>query len=231
MNKKIKVIGFDADDTLWVNELYYKETEKKFTALLKEYLPEDQISEELFNVEIQNMDLYGYGAKAFILSLIETSLKITNLKVDPLLIENIIKLGKELLIKPIVLLDGVKKVLDDLYPDYKLIIATKGDLLDQERKLHKSNLSKYFHHIEVMSDKKTKQYMSLLKHLDIEPDEFVMIGNSLKSDILPVLEIGSYAIHVPYHTTWQYEQVDVNINSDKFFEVAQIEEIIDIINE
>lgn len=228
MNKKIKVISFDADDTLWVNELYYKETEKKFAALLKEYLPEDQISEELFNVEIQNMDLYGYGAKAFILSLIETSLKITNLKVDPLLIENIIKLGKELLIKPIVLLDGVKKVLDDLYPDYKLIIATKGDLLDQERKLHKSNLSKYFHHIEVMSDKKTKQYMSLLKHLDIEPDEFVMIGNSLKSDILPVLEIGSYAIHVPYHTTWQYEQVDVQINSDKFYEVEKIEKIVGI---
>lgn len=228
MNNKIKVIGFDADDTLWINEPFYKETEKKFADLLKEYLNKDHVSKALFKVEVNNMDLYGYGAKAFILSLIETSLKITNSKTNPEIIQSIIKLGKELLNKPIILLNGVKTVLDKLYPIYKLIVATKGDLLDQERKLSNSNLSKYFHHIEVMSDKKTNHYISLLKHLDIKPDEFVMIGNSLKSDILPVLEIGSYAIHVPYHTTWQYEQVDIQIKSDKFYEVGNIEEILTI---
>ncbi len=228
MKNKIKVIGFDADDTLWINEFYYKETEKKFALLLKEYLPEDQISNELFQVEVKNMDLYGYGAKAFILSLIETALEITNSKLDPKIINSIIQLGKEQLNKPIVLLNGVKKVLDFLFPNYKLIVVTKGDLLDQERKLNKSELANYFHHIEVMSDKKTNHYTTLLKHLDIKPEEFIMIGNSLKSDIFPVLEIGSYAVYVPYHTTWQYEQINSKIESNKFYEVENIEEIIDI---
>jgi putative hydrolase of the HAD superfamily len=228
MINNIKVIGFDADDTLWVNELNYKETEARFCALLNNYLPEKEISKVLYKTEVQNMELYGYGAKAFILSIIETAVKIGGSSLSPAIIESIIELGKEQLSKPIILLDGVQKVLDYLSPHYKLIIATKGDLLDQERKLINSGLADYFHHIEVMSDKQVKQYKALIKHLDVKPEEFIMIGNSVKSDILPVLEIGSYAIHVPYHTNWLFEEVDEKTVSDKFFEVEKIEDIIRI---
>ncbi|NOZ45423.1 MAG: HAD family hydrolase, partial [Chlorobi bacterium] len=229
MKNKIKIIGFDADDTLWVNELNYKATEAEFCKLLSGFLPEEEVSKVLYEVEVENMELYGYGAKAFILSVIETALKISNSKLDSSIINEIIKLGKNQINKPIILLDGVTKVLEYLYPKYKLIVVTKGDLLDQERKLNNSNLVKYFHHIEIMSDKKPEQYYALLKHLDIKPNEFLMIGNSIKSDILPVLDIGGYAIHVPYHTNWQFENTDTKINSDKFFKVSVIEEVIGIL--
>ncbi len=207
----IKVIGFDADDTLWANEPFYRETEADFCKLLKDYHPEDYVNEQLLKTELNNLELYGYGAKGFVLSLIETALRITNYKIEPAIIAETIKLGKQLLNKPVELLDGVEETLDCLSrKNYTLIIATKGDLLDQERKLRKSKLHKYFHHIEVMSDKTPENYLSLLKHLEVSPSEFVMVGNSLRSDILPLLEIGAQAIHIPFHTTWAHESVSEN---------------------
>ncbi len=229
MLKDIKVVGFDADDTLWVNEPYFKELEDKFCELLNNYLSTDEISKQLFEIEIQNLELYGYGVKAFMLSLIETAITISDHKVPTEIIHKIIELGKHQLNKPIELLDGVGKVLDKLYSEhYKLIVATKGDLLDQERKLQKSGLEKYFHHIEIMSDKKNSDYRKLLNHLEIKPKEFVMIGNSLKSDIMPVIEIGGKGIHVPYHTTWQHEKIltDKLVNNN-FIEVKTISETLD----
>ena len=227
MNGEIKVISFDADDTLWVNEPYYRETEKLFTKLLSPYLNEEQINKDLFSTEMRNLSLYGYGAKGFMLSMIETAVKISSNKLSKEMVLKIIDLGKELLNKPLVLLDGVEEVLKSLQGKYKLIIATKGDLLDQERKLEKSGLASYFHHIEIMSDKKASNYKKLLKHLDIKPENFVMIGNSINSDIKPVLELGSYAIHVPYHTTWIHEEGDgIKIENDKFAEVKSISEIL-----
>jgi len=208
MFSNIKVISFDADDTLWVNEPYYRETEAAFCELLTKFHPEKFVNTELLKTELKNLELYGYGAKGFILSLIETALKISDHKISQESIGEIISLGKQLQNKPLILLDGVEEILDYLKTkNYKLIVATKGDLLDQERKLRKSNLEKYFHHIEVMSDKKPENYRSLLNHLDINPEEFIMIGNSLRSDILPILEIGSQAIHIPFHTTWIHETV------------------------
>jgi len=207
----IKVIGFDADDTLWVNEPFYRETEAEFCKLLKEYHPEDYVNEQLLKTELSNLELYGYGAKGFVLSLIETALRITDYQLPPATIAKIIDLGKQLLQKPVELLEGVEEILQCLSSkNYTLIIATKGDLLDQERKLRKSKLNNYFHHIEVMSDKTSKNYLSLLNHLKIETSEFVMIGNSVRSDILPLLEIGSHAIHIPFHTTWVHESVSAN---------------------
>jgi len=223
--KNIKVIAFDADDTLWVNEPYFRETEKKFCNLLKDYLPEDAINSELLETEINNISIYGYGIKGFMLSMIETTSKITNNSADLELINKIIYLGKEMLNKPVELLDGVEILLKKLNGDYKLVLATKGDLLDQERKLIKSGLEKHFHHIEVMSDKKADDYKKLLKHLDCSPEHFLMVGNSIKSDIIPVLEIGAKAVHVPFHTTWSHEEVNGSLEHFDFLEVENISEI------
>jgi putative hydrolase of the HAD superfamily len=158
-------------------------------------------------MEIKNLPTYGYGVKGFVLSMIELALELSNGSVSNAVIGKILTIGKNMINKPIELLDGVEEVLKTLSKDYKLIVATKGDLLDQERKLEKSGLIDYFHHIEVLSEKQAINYTKLLNRLDIKPSEFLMIGNSLKSDILPLINIGSEAIHVPFHTTWQHEKV------------------------
>ncbi|MFY0629544.1 MAG: HAD family hydrolase [Flavobacteriaceae bacterium] len=206
-NSRIKVIAFDADDTLWVNETYFREAEKKFARLLSQYETENKIDQELFKLEIKNLGIYGYGIKGFMLSMVECALELSNYTISPKTIESILNIGKEMIEKPIELLDGIEEVLSSLHGKYKLIVATKGDLLDQERKLDKSGLLKYFHHIEVMSEKKVGDYQKLVKHLDIKPKELLMIGNSLKSDVLPLIEIGASAVHVPFHTTWAHEEV------------------------
>jgi putative hydrolase of the HAD superfamily len=227
--KDIRVIAFDADDTLWVNEPYFREAEEKFSNLLEDYLPHHSVQKELFKTEIDNLELYGYGVKGFMLSMVETIGNITDNRADITLVNKAISLGRDLLNKPIVILDGVEKILSDLNGKYKLVMATKGDLLDQERKLIKSGLENHFHHIEIMSHKKISDYAKLLKHLDCKPEHFLMIGNSVKSDIIPVLKLGGHAIHVPYHTTWAYEKVDIKIDNPKFFEAETIEHIIDFL--
>lgn len=222
----IKAIAFDADDTLWINEPYFQETEKKFCGLLEDFLPQHTISQELFKTEMNNLSLYGYGVKGFILSMIETAIRISDKTIPNDIIEKIMQYGKELLAKPIELLDGVEEVLHVLKDKYRLVVATKGDLLDQERKLKKSQLEHYFHHIEIMSDKQESDYRKLIRHLDIKPEEFLMLGNSLKSDILPVLAIGGHGIHIPYHTTWAHEHVEHSIEHPNFKQVMFIKEIL-----
>ncbi len=222
----LKVIAFDADDTLWVNEPYFEETENKFCQLLEDYLSKQGLSQELFRTEIQNLALYGYGIKGYILSMIEAALTITNNTVNVEVIAKIIQYGKELLEKPIELLDGVEETLAALKAKYRLVVATKGDLLDQHRKLTKSGLGHYFHHIEVMSDKQEIDYIKLVKRLDIQPHEFLMIGNSLKSDVLPVLQMGGHAIHIPFHTTWAHEKIDHKVEHQNFRHFPSITEII-----
>jgi putative hydrolase of the HAD superfamily len=222
----VKVIAFDADDTLWINEPYFQETEKKFCALLEDYLPNHTISKELFKTEIDNLSLYGYGVKGFMLSMIETALRVSDKTITTDIVEKTIQYGKELLEKPIELLDGVEEVLKALTGKYKLVVATKGDLLDQERKLKKSKIEHYFHHIEIMSEKLESDYSKLIRHLDIKPAEFLMLGNSLKSDIMPVLAIGGHGIHIPYHTTWAHEHVEHTINHPNFIQVQTIKEIL-----
>lgn len=229
MNKNIKTIAFDADDTMWENEIYYRATEQKYCQLLSSFLSEEEVSLELLKIEIQNMDLYGYGAKAFILSLIENALKISNNKIDTKTIENIIQLGKELISKPIKLLPEVEEVLTVLNRRYKLVLATKGDLLDQERKLKNSGLIKFFHHVEIMSDKREIDYENLIKKLNLKPEEFLMIGNSAKSDCLPLLNIGSNAILIPYHTTWAHEIIENPIVHQNFKQIEKLSEVLGIV--
>ena len=225
----LKVIAFDADDTLFVNEPYFQETEEKFCALMSDYLSHQGLSQELFKTEIDNLDLYGYGIKGYTLSMIEAAMKISNNTISMEIIEKIIVLGKELLQKPIELLDGVEETLEALKGKYKLIVATKGDLKDQQRKLHDSGLGPYFHHIEVMADKQEVNYEKLLKRLEIEPNEFFMIGNSLKSDVLPVLSIGGYAVHIPFHTTWEHEKISHKVNHPNFRTLEKISDVLGIL--
>jgi putative hydrolase of the HAD superfamily len=226
MKNQITVIAFDADDTLWVNEPYFRETEEQFAGLLEDFMPHHSILAELYKTEIANLPLYGYGIKGFMLSMIETALRITSGKIDPIIMTRAIELGQEMLNKPVELLDGVEEVLKALHGKYRLVVATKGDLLDQQRKLTKSGLDHYFHHIEIMSDKQEKEYQKLIKHLDCKPKEFLMLGNSLKSDVLPVLNIGGHAVHIPYHTTWVHESIDHTIEHPNFYQMESLSEVL-----
>lgn len=227
--KNIKVIGFDADDTLWVNETYFREAEEEAGRLLSHYETPNKIDQELFRMEIKNLPTYGYGVKGFVLSMIELAVELSNGNVSNDVISKMLTIGKDMINKPIELLDGVEDVLKTLSQNYKLIVATKGDLLDQERKLEKSGLIDYFHHIEVLSEKQESNYSKLLKHLDSKPSEFLMIGNSLKSDILPLVNIGAEAIHVPFHTTWQHETVTrKETNGVEYKTVENLTEILSL---
>lgn len=225
----IRVIAFDADDTLWINETYFREAEEKFASLLEDFLPQHAIMKELYRTEIANLSLYGYGIKGFMLSMIETALRISEQQLPIRLVERIIQIGQEMLNKPVELLPGVEDVLKSLQGQHRIVLATKGDLVDQERKLQKSGLERYFHHIEIMSEKKQGDYQKLISHLDIQAPEFLMVGNSLKSDILPVLDLGGYGIHIPFHTTWIHEQIDHEVVHERFFSAKHLEEVTHLI--
>lgn len=229
MKNQIKVIAFDADDTLWVNELYFHQAEEKFYDLMKDFKCKKTLSKTLFDIEMKNLHLYGYGIKGFILSMIETIGIFYPQNISSELVGKILIMGQELMEKPIELLDDVEDILKTLQKNYRLIIATKGDLLDQQRKLKKSGLEDYFHHIEIMSDKKNNDYIKLLNRLNCEPNHFLMLGNSIKSDILPVLEIGGFAAHIPYHLTWAHESFEQEVKHKKLVQLKYIKDIINFL--
>ncbi|WLD23696.1 HAD family hydrolase [Flavobacterium dauae] len=229
MNSTFKVIAFDADDTLFINEPYFDEAEEKFCALMNDYLSKQSLAQALFKTQIDNLPLYGYGIKGYVLSMIQTAYEVSNHTVSTKVMEKIIEIGKDLLTKPVVLLDGIEETLQQLHGKYKLVVATKGDLKDQHRKLHLSGLGAYFHHIEVMVEKEELDYEKLLKRLEIEPENFLMIGNSLKSDVLPVLNIGGTAVHVPFHTTWAHERIDHEIVHNHFYAIEKASDIIKLL--
>jgi len=224
-----KIIAFDADDTLWHNEPYFDEAQERFCVLFQDYASKQEILGLILNHQIANLPLYGFGIKAFTLSMIETALELTNHTISGSGIEKIITIGKDLLQKPVELLPNVEKVLSELQGKYKLVVATKGDLKDQHRKLHDSGIGAYFHHIEVMSDKTELDYQKMLGRLDCDPIAFLMIGNSLKSDVLPILNIGGYGVHVPYHTTWEYEKIDFEIDHENFYSFENITEVLSLL--
>lgn len=225
---KIKVIAFDADDTLWINEPFFREAEEAFCSLLEDFMPLHSVNKELYRVEVGNIELYGYGIKSFMLSMMQTAAYVTDNKVDFSIVNQIMDIGHAMMEKPVELLDGVQEVIEDLHGRYKLVVATKGDLVDQERKLSKSGLDHYFHHIEIMSEKRAANYKKLIKHLDCHPSDFLMIGNSIKSDVLPVTELGGHAVHIPFHTTWEHEVVKHHIDEDSFISLKSVREILDL---
>ena len=226
--KSIKVIGFDADDTLWVDGFYYKEAENAFCALLKSFMSEKELSEMLFQTEMKNMELYGYGAMAYTLSLVETAIQISDGRVPASVIGEIIKIGRSLLDRPVQLIPGVNDVLSLLKDKYRLVVVTKGDLLDQERKLKKSGLLPYFNYVEVLSEKHESNYLHLIDTLNIQPSEFLMVGNSLRSDILPVLAVGGTAVHIPMSAVWQHESTESTVSS--YLEIATLSELLDVLS-
>ena len=225
---EIEVIGFDADDTLWKNEDLFFEAQNEIKDILKQN--SNNFDKELLKTEKSNLDFYGYGIKGFILSIIEASAKNSHEELKIESINQIIKLGKKMLNAPVNLIEDVEKVLSILSKKYKLILITKGDLLDQERKIKKSKLEKYFKYKKIVSEKNKQTYLKILDDLKIEPQNFLMVGNSFKSDVLPVLEIGGNGIHIPYKILWEYENINTNKYSKRYIKLDKILDITSIIN-
>lgn len=205
--KHIEIIAFDADDTLWHNESLFTITQNKYKKLLSKYHSEEWIDERLFDTETENIQHFGYGVKGFTLSMIETAIELSEGRITGAEIMQIIEFAKEMLKSPIELLDSVAETIEKLSQTHDLMIITKGDLFDQESKIARSGLADYFSKIEIVKEKDDAVYQKILDKHKIDKDTFVMVGNALKSDILPVLRIGAAAIHVPYHTTWAREIV------------------------
>ncbi len=227
--KHIKIISFDADDTLWENQNYFEKAGKMYADIMAPYINDStELAELLLKNEISNAEIYGFGAKSFTLSMIETALKVSNYKIAQKQIERMIGIGKELLNMPIKLLPDVNTVLEDISTSgkYKLVVATKGDLKDQQRKLQRSGLEQYFDHIEIMSDKLPPNYESLYKKLNCSPQNFLMIGNSMKSDIIPVIESGGFAAHIPFHLTWANEVVSKDYTHKNMIQLNRLSELL-----
>ena len=203
----ISVVGLDGDDTLWHNETRFNLTQAELSDLLRRHVPGAGVESHLADVEMKNLGLYGYGVKAFTLSMIETAIQITDRRIPAADIEVILGWGKRMLMEPTELLDGVEPTLKELGKRYDLLLITKGDIFDQESKLARSGLAGLFLGVEILSEKNVDSYRGVLKRRGIKPEEFVMVGNSLRSDVLPVLGLGARAVHIPYHVTWHHELV------------------------
>jgi len=222
-------IGFDADDTLWHNENIFEKVHEKYFKLLSKYHDAATVEQALFATEMRNLQLYGYGIKGYMLSSIETAITLTGGSVEAGEIQEILTLGKEMLDHPVELLPGSTEALDKLVRSYRLILITKGDLRDQERKLAKSGFADRFQAVEIVSEKDAHTYARILRRHGIDPKRFLMVGNSVKSDILPVLELGGAGIHVPYRITWGHEQAQVpDGRSGSLFEAKSLFEVPEI---
>ena len=218
MNNK-QIIGFDADDTLWENEVFFHQAQMKFIELHPHIKDPEEV---IFQIEKKNIEFYGYGIKGFILSLLETSVRSSNNQPDFQNIAKIIKIGKDMLAQPIQLLPDVKNTLRHLSEHYTLIMITKGDLLDQQRKVKESGLLKYFSLIEIVSEKDEQTYLEILEKNNISPKDFLMVGNSLKSDVLPVRKIGGTGVYIPHKLTWKHEEVDSTFDLERVVELKTI---------
>lgn len=224
----IKVIAFDADDTLWDNQNYFEEANTLFCQLMAPYMDDtSKLESKLLKTEINNSEIYGFGAKSFILSMIETALKVSNNQVSQAHIGKMIDLCKSLLNMQINVIEGVEQVLSLLKQSgkYQLVVATKGDLVDQQRKLDRSGLSKYFDYVDIMSNKEIDDYRDLLETMHCQASEFLMVGNSMKSDILPVIKLGGYAVHIPFHLTWANEVIDEEPTHHRLISLDRILEL------
>jgi putative hydrolase of the HAD superfamily len=212
----IEVIGLDGDDTLWHSEQLFVDTQVAFRELLAPFVDLDQaaLDARLVEVERRNLPTFGYGVKAFTLSLLETAIEVTEGEIPSTELQSILELGKVLLDHPVQLLDGVAEAVDALTDRYRVMLVTKGDLLHQESKVARSGLHELFWRVEIVSEKDEASYRRMLDRDGIAPPTFVMVGNSVRSDVLPALAIGARAVHVPYHVTWELEVVDPDPDHD-----------------
>lgn len=205
MARDLKLIGFDADDTLWRSEDYYLEAQSEFERIVGGYVDLDDAHDRLYAVEKQNIALFGYGAKGMTLSMIEAAIAITEERISARDLHRIVELGKAVLQHPVELLPGIREAVEEIAREHPVVLITKGDLFHQEAKVRESGLSALFRRIEIVSEKDAPTYARLLAEFGLAPEQFAMIGNSLRSDIVPVLELGGCGVHMPYHVTWAHE--------------------------
>ena len=228
-NRPVSVIGFDADDTLWQNEQYYKLTEHHFRSLLADYAEGEHVSERLLEAEKRNLAHYGFGIKGFTLSMIETALEITEGRAPSSVISEILAIGRDLLSHPVECLPHARDALEALSGKYFLVLITKGDLFDQERKLAQSGLGDYFDAVEIVSDKTATTYRRVFGKHGEGPERSMMIGNSLKSDIVPAIAAGAWGVFVPHELTWVLEHVDKPEEAPRFREIPDLGHVPDLV--
>jgi putative hydrolase of the HAD superfamily len=203
----VRVVGFDGDDTLWHSETRFTMTQSEYRDLLKRHVPVADVDSRLAETEMKNLGIYGYGVKSFTLSMIETAIQLTEGRIPASDLEVILGWGKRMLMQPTELLDQVEQTLKQIAGRYDLLLITKGDIFDQESKLARSGLGDLFLGVEIVSEKSFDSYAGIFRRRGIEPAEFVMVGNSLRSDVIPVVGLGGYAVHIPYSVTWHHEHV------------------------
>lgn len=230
MTEHVKVVAFDADDTLWENQAYFDEAQIKFSKAVSGYCNPESAQNELYHTEIRNLDTLGYGVMAFTMSMIETALRLSGDTIPASRIHEIYNIGRELLRNPATPYPEVEDTLETIAATkpYKLIVITKGNTTDQENKLKRSGLTRFFSHIEIVPDKTEEAYCKIIDVLGIKADEFLMAGNSFKSDIAPVLKIGGYGVHIPASSTWQHEVIE-EFDHPKLFRINCFRELLDIL--
>ena len=222
---RLTAIGFDADDTLWHNEQFYRLTEKQFTELLADHADHDHLSERLLEAERRNIALYGFGIKGFTLSMIETAIEVSEGRAPASVIKAILDAGRDLMRHPVEPLAHARETLEALAGAYRLVLITKGDLFDQERKLAQSGLGDFFDAVEIVSDKSADTYRTAFARHGTGPEHAMMIGNSLKSDVVPALEAGSFAVHVPHELTWALEHAEEPRDHARFRRAEHLGEV------
>ena len=228
----VRVVGFDGDDTLWHSETHFEVTQAEFRDLIHRHVPEADADTRLAEMEMKNLSVYGYGVKSFTLSMLETAIELTNARIPAADLEVILGWGKRILTEPTRLLDGVEQALRELGGRYDLMLITKGDLFDQESKLARSGLGELFLAVEILSEKNADAYRGVFQRHAIKPGDFVMVGNSLRSDVAPVVELGARAVHIPYQVTWHHEQVpEDSIPSAGWRRAGSIHELPQILQE
>ncbi len=227
--KRLSTIGFDADDTLWHNERFFQLTQERFAELLADYVEAGHLGERLLEAERRNLGRYGYGIKGFVLSMIETALDVTGDSVPASVVRDLIDAGHEMLEHPIDLLPHVGETLEILSRDRTLVLITKGDLLDQERKLAQSGLGDLFDAVEIVAEKTETTYTGIFSGLCGDPAGAMMVGNSLKSDVLPALAVGAHAVHVPHELTWALEHSDAPLNHERFHALESLDGLLTLV--
>lgn len=221
----ITTIAFDADDTLWHNERFFKLTKESFAALLSDYADADHLEERLFAAERRNLSRYGFGIKGFTLSMIETAIEVSGDKLPASVVRTILDAGRDMLDHPVELFPGVAEAIDKLSKTHKLLIVTKGDLFHQERKVAASGIADYFAGVEIVSDKSPATYRAVFARYGDGPEKSLMIGNSLKSDVIPAIEAGGWGVYVPHELTWIVEHASAPASHPRYREIAAVSEL------
>jgi putative hydrolase of the HAD superfamily len=227
----LTTIGFDADDTLWHSERAFRLTEARFAELLSDHVESTALSRRLLETEKRNLEFYGFGRKGFILSMIETAIDVTDGKVPTSILKGLIDLGRDMAAHPIEILPGVRETLEQVAARYRILLITKGDLLDQEQKLARSGLGDLFQAVEIVSDKSAATYRRIFARHGDGPERAMMVGNSLKSDVVPAIEAGGWGTFIPHPLTWALEHAEPPAKAQRFRQIERIGELVRVLDE